>query len=132
MGTEKQAALIMEIGELIVEDPGLAPRPWHAVSIVTTYDEDSQDLTGYLYDEDGGFEAITLENVMALMDKLDDLRDAMEDETGDAWVQCLMQITKPKYEFRTQYEYTDAARWSPAAMSSSMQEFADALRPETT
>lgn len=123
-----QADLTVALGELIVEDPGFATRPWVALSLVATFAEGQQSVTGYRYLADGDFEAQIPRNLDEVLDKLEELRNAM---AGDQqpWLQCLIQITRPDYDLKLAFEYDDPAKWAPTGVSRDMAAFADALRP---
>ena len=131
MANTTQSALVFEIGEMIVEDPSVDAQPWEAISLVATYEDGSEELIGYRYLGGGDYEAVAPQNFDDLMDKLMELRQAMSDEVEGLWVQCLLQISKPNYDFRVQYEYDDVLRWAPKSMSPTMADFAETLRPAT-
>ncbi|WP_083099010.1 hypothetical protein [Pseudophaeobacter leonis] len=129
MANLTQSELVFAVGELIVEDPKIASKPWDALSLVATFNNNSEKLSGYRYWGESEYEAAEIGNFGDILDKLLELRDAMGDEVDGLWVQCLLQITKPDYAFRVQYEYSDPQRWSPHEMTPTMQEFAASLRP---
>jgi hypothetical protein len=129
MANSTQSSLVFEIGDLIVNDPSVDCQPWDAISLVATYEDGGEELVGYRYQEDGDYEAVAPQNFDEIMDKLMKLREAMSEEIEGLWVQCLLQISKPNYDFRVQYEYDDTTRWSPKNMSTSMAEYAENLRP---
>ena len=129
MANSTQSALVFEIGEMIVEDPSVDAQPWEAISLVATYEDDGEELLGYRYLGGGGYEAVAPQNFDDLMDKLLELRQVMSEEVEGLWVQCLLQVSKPNYDFRVQYEYDDVQRCAPKSMSPTMADFAETLRP---
>ncbi|MEW9921824.1 hypothetical protein AB2B41_19630 [Marimonas sp. MJW-29] len=130
MATRTQSELAFAVGELIVEDPGIAGKEWEAISVVATFRDGAEELVGYRYESDGGFEALEPVNADDILDKLEELRDAMDEEVEGAWVQCLIHIAKPDFSFRVQYEYSDPDRWSPDGITNTMAEFAESLKPD--
>lgn len=128
MATTRQADLIVEIGESIVEDPAINLRPWQAIALVATFSDDGEAVNGYLYGADGEFEPISPDNMIDLIDKLSDLRDEMIGNDSARWHQCLMQISKPNYGFRIRYEYDDPTRWSLR----SDNDLVDTIRPASS
>ena len=124
-----QNALIFEIGEMILDDPEYAGDTWDALSIVTTLDDGTERMSGYVYDAEGGFEAAAPERFGPILDKLIELRERMEETGGGAFVQCLIQIKKPDYALTVKFEHDDPGRWSPGKVSMDMNQYAEALRP---
>lgn len=131
MTTEKQAALITQIGEMIVEDPRYLANPWHAIGIAATVsDSGTEKMSGYRYLEDGSFEAGGPKEFGDLLDKLLELKAEMVLQGERGFQQCLIHITKPDYKLRLQFEFDDPTRWSPTATGMDMSAFATLLRPE--
>ncbi|MEM1431542.1 MAG: hypothetical protein AAGG09_18960 [Pseudomonadota bacterium] len=124
-----QNALIFEIGEMIVEDPRYADDAWHSISLVATIGEDVEELTAFRFDEAGQSSPGTPRRGGAILDKLIELREQMQQTGGGAFVQCLIQIKKPDYDLTVKFEHDDPERWSPGSVSMDMSAFADALRP---
>ncbi len=126
-----QAALITALGEMVVEDRSFATRPWVDLALVATITDETEEITGYRYLDDGSFEAEVPEEFGAVLEKLGELRTAMQAVASDhrPWLQCLLQITRPEYELKLVFEYENDSRWSPAETCLDMSAFAGALRP---
>ena len=122
-------AMILEVGRMVIEDPEYRDDRWQKIALVATMGDGQREITGYQYFADGGFEAAAPEEFGAILRKLRDLRNVMESANGDLWKQCLIQITKPDYDVKIQFEYDDAERWSPKEISLDMSAFANAIRP---
>lgn len=122
-------AMILEVGRMVIEDPEYRDDRWQAISLVGTLGDGQREMTGYQYFADGDFEAAAPEEFGDILRKLMELRDVMEVVNGDVWKQCLIQITKPDYEVKMQFEYDDAQRWTPKEVSLDMSGFANSIRP---
>lgn len=130
MPDSEQARMINAIGEAIVEDPNVERVEWQALAFVATILDGQEQMTGYRYTGDGGFEALRLRGFGDVLDQLMELREAMQAEAGAApWSQCLIQITKPDYALKLTYEYENPERWRPRKVGLDMSEFAGSLRP---
>lgn len=124
------ADLVHEIGNRILDDPGLNGVEWDSIALVMTVVDGSERFGGYRFYGQDDYEAVRLRASGEVMDVLLDLRDAMqEDEGGAPWVQCLIQISRPSFALRMAYEYDDATRWTPEEISLDMRAFALTLRP---
>ncbi|KIX20081.1 hypothetical protein SY27_16345 [Flavobacterium sp. 316] len=129
MSKEKQAQLITEIGEMIVEDKTYQTKSWHSLAIAITL-TDEEKMSGYLYQEDGTYEAGSPREFGDLLDKLLELKAEMVKDGDKPFLQCLIHITKPNYKIRLQFEYENPKRWTRKSTGMDMSAFANALKPE--
>ncbi len=130
MTTETQAALISEIGKMIIEDRAYQSDDWQALGFVVTLDGGTRKMTGYRYPADGSFEASTPDEAGDVIRKFRALKEEMSKNGDGAFVQCLIHITKPDYKLRLQFEFDDPKRWAAKSIGMDMSEFAELLRPE--
>ena len=130
MTDEKSADLIRKMGEMIINDPEFEDDSWEAIGLVATFQNGSEEMSGYSYFADGSFEAAAPVNFGDVVDKFLELRNYMEATGQGAFLQCLIHITKPDYALRVQFEHNDPKRWWPKKISMDMSEFAEQLRPE--
>lgn len=129
MSKEKQAQLITEISEMIVEDKTYQTKSWHSLAIAVTL-TDEEKMSGYLYQEDGTFEAGSPREFGDVLDKLLELKAEMVNDGDKPFLQCLIHITKPDYKLRFQFEYENPKRWALTSFGMDMSVFANALKPE--
>lgn len=130
--TDKLSAdLTHEIGEMVVDNFNYRDDSWQGIALAVTLYEGCEELTGYQYFSDGGWEAGGVKKFGDLLDKLLELKEHMGSNGEGAFVQCLIHVTKPDYKLRIQYEHDNPKRWSPT-ISADMGDFAELLRPEPT
>lgn len=127
---EKQAQLITELGEMIVEDEKYQTKPWHSLAIAITLTKETEKMSGYLYQEDGTFEAGSPREFGDVLDKLLELKAEMVADGDKPFLQCLIHIKKPNYKIRLQFEYENATKWAPISKGLNMSDFANLLKPE--
>lgn len=124
MKSKKCDELILEIGSLILNCEDYTNYQWRGISVVVSSDK---CMTGYVYLDDGAFEAETPE--FDAMRKVLELREQMKKEGGRAWHQCLIHITKPDFKINIKFEYDDPKRWSLTKVSRDMSDYAESLKP---
>ncbi|MFT7059252.1 MAG: hypothetical protein ACJASV_001759 [Pseudorhodobacter sp.] len=130
MSKETQAALISEIGEMIVEDERYLSNPWQGIGIAVTLNEGSREMSSYRYLEDGSYEAGSPKAGSAFLRKMRELKLEMENDGDGSFLQCLIHITKPDYQIRFQFEFDNPKRWWPGSVGMDMSGYAEALRPK--
>jgi hypothetical protein len=132
MSKETQAALISEIGEMIVEDERYLSNSWQGIGIAVTLNDGSREMSSYRYLDDGSYEAGSPKAAIAFLRKMRELKLEMEnDGDGDgSFLQCLIHITKPDFKIRFQFEFDNPKRWWPGSIGMNMSGFAEALRPK--
>jgi hypothetical protein len=130
MNKEKQAQLISEIGEMIINDPRYISNPWQSIAIVITLCDRSREMSSYRYLENGSFQAGSPNSAGAILRKFRDLKKQMETDGDGSFLKCLIHITKPDYNIRLQFEFDNPERWKPKTFGMDMSEFANLLRPE--
>jgi hypothetical protein len=119
--------LVLEIGSLIVNSEAYAKYEWQAISVVGHFSQGERSTSGYVYLDDGDFQAET-PGFDALY-KIEELREEMKKETDKAWHQCLIHITKPDFKINIQFEYDDPKRWSLKKVSRDISDYAESLKP---
>lgn len=127
---EKQAQLITEIGEMIVEDYITENIDWEALGFAITLHNGTRRATGYRYLKDGDFEASIPEEFGDLIKKVDVLKNEMTQNGDGTFVQCLIYLTKPDYTIRLQFEFDNPERWTRKSTGMDMSAFANLLKPE--
>lgn len=130
MSKEKQAQLITEIGEMIIDDYIAQNIAWEALSFVVTLYNGTRRMTGYRYLANGSFEASTPENASDVIRKCRVLNEEMTNNGDGTFVQCLIHLSKPDYKIRLQFEFDNPERWKPKIIGMDMSTFVNALRPE--
>lgn len=130
MSDEISSALIREIGEMVLDDPEFEADTWDAISLVATFHDGSEEMSGYMYFADGSFEAAAPFNIGDIVDKFLELREHMEENGQGAFLQSLLHITKPDIALRLQFEHDNPKRWWPEKVSMDMSAFAEQLRPD--
>lgn len=130
MSKEKQAQLITDIGEMIIDDYIAQNIAWEALSFVVTLYNGTRSMTGYRYLKDESFEASTPEDAGDVIRKCRVLKEEMSNNGEGTFVQCLIHITKPDYNIRLQFEFDNPERWKPKIIGMDMSTFVNALRPE--
>lgn len=121
--------MIDEIGGMIVEDERFQAVPWQAIAIAVTLADGQREMSTYRYLEDGSFQAGSPKAAGAILRKIRALKAQMEADGDGAFQQCLIQITKPDYKLRLQFEFDNPKRWWPGDLGMDMSGFAESLRP---
>ncbi len=119
--------LIMEIGSLILQSDEYSNDHWEGISVVGDFSNGQQAMHGYVYFEDGDFEARTPS--FDALRKIRELRREMKKEKDKEWHQCLIHITRPDYKINIKFEYENPHRWSVKGFSGGLNEFAEILKP---
>lgn len=127
MTDEVSIDLIVQIGELILDDGEFEDIAWDSISLVASFFEGSREITGYAFTDDGKFEPAIPWEAGEVLDKLEMLNTHMEASKQGAFVQCLIQITKPDHALRLQFEHDDPKRWSVAAAIEAKSSFSGML-----
>jgi hypothetical protein len=130
MNKGKQAQLITEIREMIIQDITYQTNPWYSLAVAVTLTHETEEMSGYLYQEDGTFEAGSPYEFGNVLDKLLELKSEMETNGDGSFLQCLIHVTKPDYKIRLQFEYENSKKWGSKSFSMDMSDFANLLRPE--
>ena len=130
MNNEKQAQLITEIGEMIIDDYLTQNIDWEALSFVVTLHNGTRRMTGYRYLKDESYEASTPEEAGDVIRKCRVLIEEMSNNGEGPFVQCLTHINKPDYNIRLQFEFDNPEIWKPKTFGMNMSEFANLMRPE--
>ncbi len=113
---------LLRIGAMIVQDERYAGRDWDGIAVVALVDDDSVDMTGFVYDASGKATPGTPRNP-DLMDELEDFRRATG--ANGKWRAVLLQIRKPAITVKVRFEYDDPKKWkvTPANMDALKEEF---------
>jgi len=101
---------LMRIGSLIVQDERYADREWDGIAVVALVDDDSVDMTGFVYDAAGKAAPGTPRNA-DLMDEFEDFRRATMIAGKAPWRAVLVQIRKADMNVKVQFEYGDPKKW---------------------
>jgi hypothetical protein len=115
---------LMRIGAMIVQDERYAAREWDGIAVVAIVDDNSVDMTGFVYDSDGKAAPGTPRNT-DLMDEFEDFRNATATSGNGLWRAALVQIRKSDMNVRVRFEYEDPKKWkvTPSNMESLKAEF---------
>ena len=117
----------METGSLILKSDDYLDNRWESIAIVGNFSHGQQRMNGYVYFEDGDFEA-RIPSFDALR-RIRTLREEMTKEKGEYWHQCLIHITRPEMKINIQFEYDDPDRWSLKKVSLDVKDYAESLKP---
>lgn len=116
-------AVIMEIGQMIVEDPNYAGRDWTGAALVIEVAQ-RRRMYGFVYLADGDWEAET-PNDFEIIERAGILNNIMAGD-GARWMRCLVQLTQPGPELKIQFDYGDRD-WNISP--SNYSDMVDRLRP---
>ncbi|MBT2968697.1 MAG: hypothetical protein KME56_04695 [Candidatus Thiodiazotropha sp. (ex Ctena orbiculata)] len=131
MSINRCDSLILEIGSLIIDNARYTEDKWIGLALMGNFSFGQERMSGYVYYEDGDFEARTPKG-FDVLDKVGELREAMKIERnpdGKAWHQCLIHITKPGMKINVMFEYDDPERWTSKRISRDMSDYAALLKP---
>ncbi|WP_026403202.1 hypothetical protein [Actinomadura rifamycini] len=106
---EASTAALTAVGEAIV---GNAEHQdgWAALSLVATFGGGTESMFGYVYFDDGSWEARTPKG-WDVLDGLGALREAMAVPGEPGWKACLLQLRRADLRLGIDVEYDDAERW---------------------
>jgi len=117
----------MKVGELVVTNPKLEGVDWDEIALVATITSSSKRMTGFRYSVDD-FEPFTPKGFDTL-NTLKELRLAMAETEGRAWVQALVHLTRATSKINMTFEYDDETRWTRKAVSLDSTEYAMSIKP---
>lgn len=124
MSTLNKDELIHEIGKMIVSDEEYSDDDWSAISVVGKFKGTSSRIQGYVYLEEGTWEAATPEN-LGFESLLQSLRDEMKKEAGgEHWKSCLIQIKRNDMSMNVKFDYESENTWTD-----DLSTLPDRLRP---
>ena len=116
---------LVRIGAMIVQDERYVGRDWDGIAVVALVDDDSVDMTGFVYDADGKASPGTPRNP-DLMDELEDFRRTTG--ANGKWGAVLLQIRKPAMTVKVRFEYDDPKKWK--VTPTNMESLKDEFRPQ--
>lgn len=122
------AALYADIGTLVVRDEAYLEQPWSRLSLVATMrDENTVQLHGYVYLDDGKTEAET-PRTTKVAQRFVELHNVMRARDGRRWKAALVQIWRETAKVSFFFEYEDASRWKVTPLN--YQTVREELRPK--
>jgi hypothetical protein len=122
------APLYSEIGSLIVHDEAYLEQPWSTLSLVATMrDDDTVQLHGYVYLDDGKTAAET-PRTSKVAQRFVELHTVMKARDTRPWKASLVQIWRENAKVSFFFEYDDAARWK--ITPSNYQAMREEMRPK--
>ena len=127
MTKQRQADLITEIGEKLVEDPASMALDWDLIACVATFEQGSSELLAYAFTRSGEHEVLMPEDVFGLLDIVEDLRNEMIADGEHGWLQALMTIARPEYKFSIVFEHDEPDRWEASDIIKDMSQKAKEL-----
>lgn len=127
MSRQEHADLIVQIGEMIVEDPASAAQDWQVITIISSFKEDNQTFKSYWFDADGTYSVLPLTGAFDVMERIEDLRDEMVRNDDRPWVQCLISISQPEFKLSMKYEYDNPDLWTASTIVAEMSKRANPL-----
>ena len=104
--------LVNTIGRLVVEDVNYSSRQWAAISIVGKFKGTGSRLQGYVYGDNGDWEA-EVSDSLEFKEKLQELRNTMQtDSGGEPWKTCLIQIKREDLSVNLKFDYVNENVWT--------------------
>lgn len=118
--------LVQEIGSLLLNDPKISSREWSHLVIVAQLRDLSTKVNGFAYHEDG--EAVpTGPGNSKVLDKFEELSEAMREAGKDSWKACLVRIDRSSKDVSIDFEYDHPEKW--LIVPSTVRQMAETLRP---
>jgi hypothetical protein len=118
--------LVQEIGSLLLNDPEISSREWSHLVIVAQLRDLSTKVNGFAYHEDG--EAVpTGPRNSKVLDKFEELSEAMREAGKDSWKACLVRIDRSSKDVSIDFEYDHPGKW--LIVPSTVRQMAETLRP---
>jgi len=118
--------LVQEIARMLLQDPRISSQPWRHLAIVAQITGESAQVNGFLYDQEGKGIPTAPKNTRVI-DRFEELRNAMSEEEDTPWRACLVRIDSMTGNISIDFEYDQPQKWliSP----STVKEMAEKLRP---
>ena len=131
MNEQFKSEQIHEIGQMILSSENISRlEDWDALSIVVTLREGrGGNVHGFFYRENGEFGPTTPGEPKKTVTAFHTLRNIMEEETGDKWLQALVHLTRPGPQINIKFEYDDPQRWKPKISGLDMSDYANSIKP---
>jgi hypothetical protein len=119
--------LVQEIGSLLLHDSKLSDLEWSHLVIVAQLRHLSSKVNGFAYHEDG--EAVpTGPRNSKVLDKFEELSEAMREVGKDSWKACLVRIDRSSKAVSIDFEYDHPEKW--LIVPSTVKPMAETLRPD--
>jgi hypothetical protein len=125
--TPQSNQLIHEIGALIVQSPRIAALDWKHLAFVANVEPGHKTISGFAYDQSGKSRP-TSPGSMEALNKLAQLREAMQADGKAPWTACLIRIQRDTGKIAMDFDYDTPPRW--AITPATVREMAEKLRPE--
>lgn len=108
--------LIIEVGTALVLDPEYRNDPdWEIIAIVFDFVGGGKGCFGYIFRKDGSWKASLPDDENdAILLKMAELQNAMQQDTGRKWLRALVHITRSDQGMNISFEYDDPKRWTIA------------------
>ncbi len=124
--TQRASQALTALGQAIIEDRAYGDPDWDGLSVVGSLDGVAQ-MFGYVYTNAGDWSARAPDDFYVL-DRFEDLRDAMRKPGEGDWKYCLIQIKRDGLKIHAEFDYGDGEKWkiSPENLRTRVEE----LRPK--
>jgi hypothetical protein len=118
--------LVQEIGALLLQDREISSRPWRDLVIVAQIMPNATKVNGFAY-QDTGKAVPTGPDNFKILEKFEELREAMRESIREPWKACLVPINGPSGQMSIDFEYDCPEKWliNPATVKT----MAETLRP---
>jgi hypothetical protein len=119
--------LVHEIGKMLLEDEKIrSRRPWQSLAMVAQITPGSTKVNGFVY-RGGGAAVPTSPGNFDVMDKFEELREAMREPGKEPWKAALVRIDDASRRISIDFEYDHPEKW--LIVPSTVKQMAEALRP---
>jgi hypothetical protein len=118
--------LVQEIGSLLIRDPKISSRPWKDLAMVAQIMPGTTKVNGFAYQE-GGKAVPASPGDFDVLDRFEQLREAMREPNKEPWKACLVRISSTSGDISIDFEYDHPEKWliTPATVRA----MAETLRP---
>jgi hypothetical protein len=118
--------LVQEIGALLLEDREISSRPWRDLVIVAKITPNTTKVNGFAY-QDTGKAVPTGPDNFRILEKFEELREAMRGSVGEPWKACLVHINSSSGQMSIDFAYDCPEKW--LINSATVNTMAETLRP---
>ena len=119
--------LVHQIGAMLLEDEKIRSRhPWQHLAMVAQITPGSTKVNGFVYRSNGSAVPTSPGN-FDVMDKFEELRDAMLEPGKSPWKAALVRIDDATRRISIDFEYDHPEKWLIAP--NTVKQMAETLRP---
>lgn len=122
--------LIHEIGAMLLQDEKIQSRgDWKHLALVAHVTPESTQVNGFVYKPDGKAVPTSPGN-FDVLDKFEELRDAMRELGKEPWKAILIRIEASSLRITIDFEYDHPEKW--LITPTTVKQMAETLRPKNS